>query len=904
MTQHREPLPPIKFEELAEALLRDVHNLVPRWLPGGTIVGHEYKCADLSGGRGDSCSVNLITGQWADFAASDEQGRDLISLYAAIHGLSNAKAAVQVAREERLESIAGLVKTAAGEAVVPAANPRPQPAPKPQKEQEGWSTVVPVPAYAPAATFQHYHRQADDLVHVADYRLGDERHGYVARFLTSDGGKDTLPYTFCQSARDGAGQWKWKQWDEPRPLYLPGHALPGGRTVVLVEGEVKAEVLQQLLDQTAPGIYCVVSWPGGSKAWQKALWVWLAGCTVLLWPDCDAQRERLTRAEQESVKDDNAAKEALQARKPLLPEEKQPGMKAMLGIGQILRDEHACTVQLLPIPKPGEKVSGWDCKDAIAEDGWTADDVLAFFGRAQPLPAPAAQADDAPAGAAAGDDKPPKPLDPVGTGGGGVMPPLDPPADEGEAGDLDWLWQFWDRKKRRWDLRRSLVVAALQNDAKLQGCVAYNEMTQGAQVRKAWPWEHAQAGELEADSTLLLGLYLNDVYKVGDVSTQNIKDGIATVAYTERFHPVREWLREQEWDQESRLDKWLIHVLGESPETLSPAMAEYLKLVGRFWVLGMIWRVMQPGCKFDYCPVLEGKGGLRKSTMVEVLAVRPEWYSDTKFDLSRGKDAYEQVRGKWVYELGELSSFSKADVNDIKAFISSKNDNYRVAYGEQAQAFPRQCVLVGSTNDKKYLRDRTGNRRFWPIPVRHVIKTEWLERMRGQLMAEAYALYQQGGIAYTPSEDEEKRLFVPMQESRLQESAVDGELFKLLTREASVNAQFINVNADRVPINTLIKALGVDIGKATPALKGQVEAWLESNGWEFKGRQRVHGALESGVYFRPAVWPPELEAVAEDWTRQDDARPEPEGSRPDDLPPLPAGLGDQPSAWPGDYEPF
>ncbi|SFB61785.1 Virulence-associated protein E, partial [Delftia tsuruhatensis] len=387
-------------------------------------------------------------------------------------------------------------------------------------------------------------------------------------------------------------------------------------------------------------------------------------------------------------------------------------------------------------------------------------------------------------------------------------------------------------------------------------------------------------------------------------STQNIKDGIATVAYTERFHPVREWLQEQEWDQEPRLDKWLIHVLGESPETLSPSMAEYLKLVGRYWVLGMIWRVMQPGCKFDYCPVLEGKGGLRKSTMVEVLAVRPEWYSDTKFDLSRGKDAYEQVRGKWVYELGELSSFSKADVNDIKAFISSKTDNYRVAYGEQAQAFPRQCVLVGSTNDKKYLRDRSGNRRFWPIPVRHVIKTEWLERMRGQLMAEAYALYQQGGIVYTPSKEEEDRLFVPMQESRLQESAVDGELFKLLTREAGMNAQFINVNAERVPINALIKALGVDIGKATPALKGQVEAWLESNGWEFKGRQRVNGALESGVYFRPAVWPPELDEVAEDWTRQDDARPEPEESRPDDLPPLPAGLGDQSSEWPGDYEPF
>lgn len=899
MTQHRESLPPINFEALAEALQRDAHNLVPRWLPGGAVLGHEYKCADLSGGKGESCSINLTTGQWADFAA-DEQGRDLISLYAAIHAISNAKAAVQVAREERLEGVAGLVKTAAGAAIVPAANPRPQPAPKPQKEPEGWSTLVPVPDYAPAATFQHYERKPEALMHVAEYRVADELHGYVVRFLTSSGGKDTLPLTFCKSARDGSGQWKWKQWDEPRPLYLPGRAQPGSRTVVLVEGEVKAEVLQHLLDEAAPGIYCVASWPGGCKVWQKALWGWLAGCTVLLWPDCDAQRERLTPAELKSVKGDEAAKADLQATKPLLPEAKQPGMKAMLGIGQVLRDEHACTVQLLPIPKPGEKVSGWDCKDAIADDGWTAADVLAFFGRAQALPA--AEAAAAPAVAGSSSVEAPKPLAPVGTGGGGVMPPLEPPAPDDDPDDQDWLWQFFDRKKGRWDLRRSLVVAALQHDAKLKGCVAYNEMTKGTQVRKAWPWAHAQAGELEADSTLLLGLYLNDVYKVGDVSTQNIKDGIATVAYTERFHPVREWLQGLEWDQEPRLDKWLIHVLGESPETLSPSMMEYLRLVGRYWVLGMIWRVMQPGCKFDYCPVLEGKGGLRKSTMVEVLAVRPEWYSDTKFDLSRGKDAYEQVRGKWVYELGELSSFSKADVNDIKAFISSKTDNYRVAYGEQAQAFPRQCVLVGSTNDKKYLRDRTGNRRFWPIPVRHVIKTEWLERMRGQLMAEAFALYQQGGIVYTPSEDEEKRLFVPMQESRLQESAVDGELFKLLTREAGANAQFINVNAERVPINALIKALGVDIGKATPALKGQVEAWLESNGWEFKNRQRVNGALESGVYFRPAVWPPEVEAVAEDWTRQDDvkARPEAPGG-PDEHPLRPEDLGGRrPAAWDDD----
>src|SRR5690606_37856560 len=127
--------------------------------------------------------------------------------------------------------------------------------------------------------------------------------------------------------------WKWRTWDEPRPLYFPSGERPGERTVILVEGEVKAQVLQTLLDECAPGIYCVVSWPGGCKAWSKALWEWLAGCAVLLWPDCDAHREKLTKAEQATVKDEPEAKAVLEASKPLLPAQKQPGMKAMLEIG-------------------------------------------------------------------------------------------------------------------------------------------------------------------------------------------------------------------------------------------------------------------------------------------------------------------------------------------------------------------------------------------------------------------------------------------------------------------------------------------------------------------------------------------------------------------------------------------
>ena len=860
MNQHREPLPPIQFGPLREALLADAENLVPRWLPGGQFDGHEYRCADLSGGHGHSCSVNVKTGKWADFATG-EQGNDLIGLYAAIHGLSNAKAAIQVAREEKLESVAGLVKQASGAVVVPAANPRPAPAPKADKtsQKEEWSTLRPVPENAQQPTFAHHHRQPQDLEHKAEYRVGDDLHGFVMRYRTSDDSKDTLPYTFCSSARDGSRSWKWKTWDEPRPLYFPSHALPDGRTVILVEGELKADVLQQVLDAVSPGIYCVASWAGGSKAWKKAGWDWLAGATVLLWPDCDAQRERLTRDEQASVKDDPVAKEALQLTKPLLPAQKQPGMGAMLGIGAHLVAEQGCTVQLLPIPEPGAKPSGWDCKDAIKDEGWTGEDVLAFFGRAQPLPVVDAPADapaqaDAPAPAGGSGGKPPKNDDPVGTGGND---------DDDFDGDMvkiggylvpSWMSYYYDSEKSRWNVSRKFVIRCLERLPDIKDVLGFDELRNTVQCRKAWPWPYAKPGEVRNADSLLLGKWLTDTYGLPSISKAALEEGMLTVAATRRYHPIRDYLMGLKWDGKPRVDNWLVHVLGEKPDSIKPALFEYLGLVGRFWLLGMVYRVMEPGCKFDYCPVLEGSGGLRKSTLVETLATS-EYFSDTPFEVGKGKEAQEQVQGLWLYEIAELTHFSKSEVGAIKAFISAKVDRYRVAYGSTVESFPRQCVLVGTTNEDTYLRDRTGNRRFWPIPVKRQINTEFVAKYREQLLAEAFARYLQGE-AYTPTGDQEERLFKPMQESRLVETAVDGELLQVLTRVPMQNGiqSVVNELADFVTLPQLVQALGADPAKAPPGLQGQITSWLKHEGWE---RKRSSVAPRPWGYVRPKNWPPQ-----------------------------------------------
>ena len=850
-------LPPIKFEALGDALLSMAATLVPQWCPGGVQRGHEYVCGSVQGGSGDSCAINLTTGKWADFAG-DQRGNDLIGLYMACYSLASmGAAALQVARELGLEDVAG-VQRARGGAQRPPDVPRPVPAPSPapKRDLEGWKTMMPVLPDAPTATFKHPHRKLEDITYTATYMMGGQLLGYVIRFRTSDGGKETLPYTWCISERDGSCAWKWKTWDEPRPLYVPAGTMPEGRTVVLVEGEKKADDLHRLLDAAYPGIYLVASWVGGCNGWKKALWDWLAGCTVLLWPDCDAKREKVPKSELAGL--DAAAAILVQQARPLLPVNKQPGMAAMLGIGALLKAQHKCTVQLLPIPAAGTVDDGWDCGDAINTDGWDAARVLAFFGGAQPLP----EVEDVAA---------------AGGAGGGKKPPADRPGDPGAAdsGDDDdsvkvggkripkWLHYYYDVDKCRWLTSRKMVISCLQKDPLLRDVLGLNQLSNTIDARQAWPWLHGKAGPITGSVDLMLGSYLTDAYGLPSIPRAALMEAIESVAHGRPFHPIRIWLAGLQHDGKSRIDSWLIYALGESPESLDAALCEYLRLVGRYWLLGMVNRVMEPGCKFDYCPVLEGPGGYRKSTLVEALA-GADYFSDTHFDVSRGKEGQEQVQGLWLYEIAELANFGKAEIGLIKAFITAKVDRYRPSYGRVVESFARQCLLAGTTNDKKYLKDRTGNRRFWPIPVAKVINIEFVRKFRAQLFAEAYQLYLTGE-QFTPSPKDEARLFVPMQESRLIETAVISELMNVLTRPGKTEgpSSIVNCLTEFVTMAEMCMALSVDAAKATPGTQAEIRGFFEHEGWEYaRGAKRSDGSRPRG-WKRPAVWPrPDAEDAA------------------------------------------
>ena len=352
----------------------------------------------------------------------------------------------------------------------------------------------------------------------------------------------------------------------------------------------------------------------------------------------------------------------------------------------------------------------------------------------------------------------------------------------------------------------------------------------------------------------MLGLYLSQTYGLPSIPRAALLEAIETVAHTRPFHPVREYLQRLEWDGKTRLDKWLVHVIGESPQSLPPRVFKYLSQVGRFWLIAMCARVMEPGCKFDYCPVLEGPGGMGKSTLARALA-SPDFFSDAHFDLTRGKEGQEQVQGVWLYELAELANLGKAEVNLIKAFISMMVDRYRPSYGRTVEAFPRQCVMVGTTNEDTYLRDRTGNRRFWPIPVRHRILMDWLLRNRDQLFAEAMQAYLRGD-PYNPTPEDEERLYVPMQDSRVVETAVLSEMQHLFTRSPAATGigAVVNELTEFVTLAQVTMALGVDAAKSNIMLESQVRAWFKQEGWERVKRQV--NSVRAWGYQRPKNWPP------------------------------------------------
>jgi predicted P-loop ATPase len=176
---------------------------------------------------------------------------------------------------------------------------------------------------------------------------------------------------------------------------------------------------------------------------------------------------------------------------------------------------------------------------------------------------------------------------------------------------------------------------------------------------------------------------------------------------------------------------------------------DYTRTVARKTMAAAVTRIFRPGCKFDYMLTLRGVQGRGKSSFFAKLG--GAWFSDS-FTSVQGKESYEQILGVWIMEVGELAGLKKAEVEAIKLYISKQSDRFRPAYGRRLQEFPRQCIFVGTTNERQILRDKTGNRRFWIVDTpNEPTRDFWAELTDDtvrQIWAEAVELYKKGEKLY------------------------------------------------------------------------------------------------------------------------------------------------------------
>lgn len=251
------------------------------------------------------------------------------------------------------------------------------------------------------------------------------------------------------------------------------------------------------------------------------------------------------------------------------------------------------------------------------------------------------------------------------------------------------------------------ILLILENDENLTGIV-FNQLADGMEIKGEVPWKHPAGFWRDADDSQLI-CYVDANY--GTFSARNYQIAVQKVTDDRSYHPIREKFESlPPWDGVERLDTLLIDYLGAEDN-------QYVRAVTRKALCAAYMRVYTPGIKYDTMLVLNGDQGIGKSILIAKLGM--EWYSDS-LNLSdmNDKTAAEKLQGYWILEIGELAGMKKADIDKVKAFISRQDDKYRASFGRRVTPHPRQCVFFGTTNSKSgYLRDITGNRRFWNVKV-------------------------------------------------------------------------------------------------------------------------------------------------------------------------------------------
>jgi predicted P-loop ATPase len=355
------------------------------------------------------------------------------------------------------------------------------------------------------------------------------------------------------------------------------------------------------------------------------------------------------------------------------------------------------------------------------------------------------------------------------------------------------------------------VLRALRDDSGLRDAFAYDEMQRRPMLMHliGSPLAPFEPRAVTDCDVVCLAEYLQHA-GLKNVAREVVRDGINARARENAFHPVRDYLASLTWDGCKRVNVWLTTKLGAE-------YSDYTSRVGQLFLIAMVARVFDPGCKADYMLVLEGQQGTLKSTACAVLG--GPWFSDALPDVSGGKDVIQHLRGKWLIEVGEMHAMSRAETALLKSFITRQVERYRPSYGHFEVEEPRQCLFIGTTNREAYLKDESGGRRFWPVKTGD-IDFDGLIEDRHQLFAEAVHLYW-AGEPWWPDWHFEQAHIKPQQDARYEADAWQETVVDYLKGHEKVTIGKV-----------AMEALGFQTARIGRADQNRIIAILEQLGWQ------------------------------------------------------------------------
>lgn len=339
---------------------------------------------------------------------------------------------------------------------------------------------------------------------------------------------------------------------------------------------------------------------------------------------------------------------------------------------------------------------------------------------------------------------------------------------------------------------------------------------------------------LQDEAVIRMRLMIEKAYKFLPEKTY-FQDLVEDRCRMNSFHPVVDYLAGLEWDGVPRIDRWLITYAGAQD-------TEYVRAVSRLMLLGAVRRVRTPGTKFDeMCVLISPTQGTGKSTALKALCPRDEWFTD---DLPLGADSkviIERLAGKWIVEAAELKGMKNSDVEHLKSFLSRACETARMAWGRISKEYRRQNVFFGTTNAMRFLRDPTGNRRFWPILIA-LLDANGIMRDRDQLWAEA-ALRETRGEATRL----EERLWKDAGEQQ-EEHRVDDPIYESLVSALGLTGDPEAVNGV-LKSNDVWEILAVPVERRGGHTASMGEA-MRQLGWERKRRLISSSGKREAVYMR------------------------------------------------------